>query len=363
MEPMPLSKKVKRRLRELAGIAYERELRAALKPVEQALADMHAGKCDAFAVSEVIHQFHQKPARDLWVQYNRMDPEFSITGALLDNIISPEEMPAEVRQWFIERAELLRKVRSSDADENDAIDEEKMSKKKSHRGSDIHSLIRDVHPEDIIYCSFIEEESYLAECADALGKKLTDMAGSYVETWYNLSGNRSGFHDGLEKEDDAIPFDTESLSYLFHFVSSDNDETIYKREYEESGGATQIADVRAGVAVYISYLAPVAFLHFREIGRDEEGETIPFIDHPNQLEPDNELGLAGAEDFLKYASPALRKELERIKQKVEEALKQFKIRIITREEAKQTCPWLTHDEEVLVSDSPTVFEALFYRCI
>jgi hypothetical protein len=237
-----------------------------------------------------------------------------------------------------------------------------MRKKKSHRGSDIHDLIRAVHPEDVIYCSFIEEESYLAELADAVDKKLTDMEGSYVETWYNLSGNRSSLDNGYN-EDDDIPFDNESLSYLFHFVSSDSKETTYKREYEEPGGATQIADVRAGVAAYISYLAPVAFLHFREISRDEEGETIPFIDHPNQLEPDNELGLAGAEDFLKYGSPALRKELERIRQKVEGVLKQFKIRIISREEAKQTCPWLTHDEEVLVSNPPTVFEALFYRCL
>jgi hypothetical protein len=121
---MEISKKVKHRLRALAGIAYERELRAALKPVEQALADMHSGKRDAFAVTEAIHQFHQKPARELWVRYDQMEPEFSIATALLDNVISREEIPAEVRQWFIERAELLRKVRSSDAVENDARDEE-----------------------------------------------------------------------------------------------------------------------------------------------------------------------------------------------------------------------------------------------
>jgi hypothetical protein len=124
METLQISKKAKRQLRELAGMAYERELRAALKPVEQTLADMHAGKCDAFAVSEAIHQFHQKPARDLWVQYHRMDPEFSIVGALLDNIISPEEIPVEMRQWFVERAEQLRKIRSSDSDENDVTDGE-----------------------------------------------------------------------------------------------------------------------------------------------------------------------------------------------------------------------------------------------
>jgi hypothetical protein len=123
METLQISKKAKQQLCELAGIAYERELRQALKPVEQALADMHAGKCDAFAVSEVIHQFHQKPARDLWVQYNQMETDFSVSAALLDNIISPEEIPVEVRQWFIERAEQLRVVRSLDPDENDAIGE------------------------------------------------------------------------------------------------------------------------------------------------------------------------------------------------------------------------------------------------
>ncbi len=71
METLQISKKAKRQLRELAGVAYERELRSALKPVEQARADMHAGKCDTFAVSEAIHQLHQKPAKELSVQYNQ----------------------------------------------------------------------------------------------------------------------------------------------------------------------------------------------------------------------------------------------------------------------------------------------------
>jgi hypothetical protein len=124
MEPLQISKKAKRQLRELADVAYERELRAALKPVEQAFADMHAGKCDAFAVAEAIHQFHQKPARELWARYNQMEPEFCIITAMLDNVISLEEIPVEVRHWFVERAELLRKVRSSGADENDTTDEE-----------------------------------------------------------------------------------------------------------------------------------------------------------------------------------------------------------------------------------------------
>jgi hypothetical protein len=236
----------------------------------------------------------------------------------------------------------------------------KMSKQKSLKKINVLDLVKDIHPDDVIYCGFSEEESYLAECADALDKKLAEIAGTYMEAWYNLSGSYSSFDDDEEEGD--IPFDNESLSYLLYFISLDNGEATYEREYEVDG-ATKIANVRAGVVLYISYLAPVAFLHFNEVIKDEDGETFPFIEHPNQLEPNEELGLSGAEDFLQHASPKLKQELEHIKQEVEEVIKQFNIRMITREEARQTCPWLTHDEEVLVGEPPTVFDAFFYRCI
>jgi len=122
MTELQMSKATKRRLRELAGIAYERELRKALQPVEQALADMHAGKRNAFEVSEVIHQFHQKPARELWIRYARSSLEMAIHSALFENVITPEEIPEEARQWFVERVEYYRALQNSDTDEDDAIE-------------------------------------------------------------------------------------------------------------------------------------------------------------------------------------------------------------------------------------------------
>jgi len=122
MTELQMNKATKRRLRELAGIAYERELRKALQPVEQALADMHAGKRNAFEVSEVIHQFHQRPAKELWMRYARAHLEMAIHSALFENVITPEEIPVEARQWFVERVEHFRTLQNSDAGEGDAIE-------------------------------------------------------------------------------------------------------------------------------------------------------------------------------------------------------------------------------------------------
>ncbi len=105
MEAPILTKKIKQRLRELAGIAHERALRKAMQPIENALADMSAGKIDAFEASDIIHQFHQKTAREIWIIYQRADLQSAIQSGLLEGVITPEELPSETRQWFVQRVE------------------------------------------------------------------------------------------------------------------------------------------------------------------------------------------------------------------------------------------------------------------
>jgi hypothetical protein len=71
-------KAIKRRIRELAGLIYERGLTEALTALERDFARWRQGRCDAFELEEQIHRFHDGVARELWKKFS------SSAGAVLD---------------------------------------------------------------------------------------------------------------------------------------------------------------------------------------------------------------------------------------------------------------------------------------
>ena len=93
-----LPKRVKRMLREHAAAAYEEELRRALLPLAEAFKKWGEGQLGSGELSELIHEFHQGPARELWVRYNpgstsRLDMPVAyaiVTGVLDRKAVPPE---------------------------------------------------------------------------------------------------------------------------------------------------------------------------------------------------------------------------------------------------------------------------------
>jgi hypothetical protein len=80
-----------RRLRDLAELAYERELSRELSDLEEDFKRWRAGETNAFDLSEAIHEFHQGAARDLFSMYGRSDRRFVVARALHEGIVSKEE--------------------------------------------------------------------------------------------------------------------------------------------------------------------------------------------------------------------------------------------------------------------------------
>jgi hypothetical protein len=68
----PNTKANKRKLRELAGMAYRRELGAELSKLEEEFARWRSGEIDPFELSDRIHRFHDGISRDLYVLYGRL---------------------------------------------------------------------------------------------------------------------------------------------------------------------------------------------------------------------------------------------------------------------------------------------------
>ena len=82
----------RQRLRDLASLAYERELSAELTALEHDFSRWRTGEVNAFDVSEAIHEFHQGPARELFSRYGHSELEFVVAGAIRRGIISRSEV-------------------------------------------------------------------------------------------------------------------------------------------------------------------------------------------------------------------------------------------------------------------------------
>src|SRR5262245_3513810 len=90
-----LTKAQRRRLRELGGMAYERDLSQELGKLEAEFMRWRAGTIDAFALSDAIHQFHQGPSRSLFSLYESSNLEFAVAHAIRRGLISKDEAGAD----------------------------------------------------------------------------------------------------------------------------------------------------------------------------------------------------------------------------------------------------------------------------
>lgn len=114
-------KRIKRLLREYAATAHEEELRRALRPVSEAFGQWASRELSSGELSEIIHRFHQGPARDLWVRYNTPHPEMAVAFAITTGVLARETIPAELLEHL---AGTLRLYEEEQADASGGRDHE-----------------------------------------------------------------------------------------------------------------------------------------------------------------------------------------------------------------------------------------------
>jgi hypothetical protein len=91
-----LSKRVKRLIRECAAAAHEAELRRALLPLAEAFKQWERRELDSFALSDLIHQFHQGPAREIWLRYATRHLSPAVAHAIATGVLDRAAVPVEV---------------------------------------------------------------------------------------------------------------------------------------------------------------------------------------------------------------------------------------------------------------------------
>jgi len=89
-------KRIKRLLREYAAAAHEEELRRALLPMSEAFGGWERSELGSGELSEIIHRFHQGPARELWVRYNTPHLEMVVAFAITRGVLGRDTIPTEL---------------------------------------------------------------------------------------------------------------------------------------------------------------------------------------------------------------------------------------------------------------------------
>ena len=90
---------MKRQIRELAYLLYQRELNAELAKLDAHFEQWRQGSLSPFDLAAQIHEFHQKPARELFGKYSYDDlfPSY-VAKAIADGSLSEAEVAPEVNE-------------------------------------------------------------------------------------------------------------------------------------------------------------------------------------------------------------------------------------------------------------------------
>lgn len=105
-----LTKKQKKHIREMAGVAYEREMSAALERLLASFQKWKRGEMTPFDLDEEIHQYHNGRARDLYKQYATGDPDMAVLFALRKGVLKIEELSEDCRSFYQEQLDRLGKT-------------------------------------------------------------------------------------------------------------------------------------------------------------------------------------------------------------------------------------------------------------
>lgn len=92
------SKRIRRLVREWAGIAHDRDMRKALGELRIQFGRWERGEIDSFELNEFVHQYHDGVSREIWKRYATNHLEPAVAAAVADGVLRKDELPAELLQ-------------------------------------------------------------------------------------------------------------------------------------------------------------------------------------------------------------------------------------------------------------------------
>ena len=86
------TKSDRKRIRQLADLAWERGLRMELRKIAEAIEEMERGRTTPFDVTDRIHRFHDGAARDLYTQFSKSLPWLDVCRAHYDHVLKDDDI-------------------------------------------------------------------------------------------------------------------------------------------------------------------------------------------------------------------------------------------------------------------------------
>jgi hypothetical protein len=89
-------KHIKAQLNRLMGEACERELIRELTQLATRFDEWRSGQITVDELNDLIHQYHQGSAREIYKLYNYGDADLTVARAVAQGLLAEDEIPADV---------------------------------------------------------------------------------------------------------------------------------------------------------------------------------------------------------------------------------------------------------------------------
>jgi lysine/ornithine N-monooxygenase len=109
-----LDKSIRKKLRELADIAYERELGQHLSKLYNEFVAWRSGKISSHELADRVHQYHNGQLHDAYILFTDSKPDIVVAKALSMGIMTEDEVPDDVRKAIARSIEAFRMMDEAD---------------------------------------------------------------------------------------------------------------------------------------------------------------------------------------------------------------------------------------------------------
>ena len=102
-------KSIRLKIKELSLKAYEMELREYLGKLYQSFQDWDNNKLKSGELTNLIHEFHNGPSREMYKYYNTVDPELAVARAYVLKYFDSDDIPEEVFPFISESIDFYKR--------------------------------------------------------------------------------------------------------------------------------------------------------------------------------------------------------------------------------------------------------------
>jgi len=101
------SRKIEKRMKELAHLAYERELSRCIDVLHAQMNEWKKGMMSVWDIEQSIHEYHDKIARSIYRSYVMTDTFLAVAFGVAQGVLTPDDLPESEKAKIQDVAERI----------------------------------------------------------------------------------------------------------------------------------------------------------------------------------------------------------------------------------------------------------------